>query len=157
MRHFGREDIGIRLPDREGYVGTLNVYHQLHCIVSTSHKYSLSSITHLSKKRLHQYMYQDYYYPDFTPAQQEMNRLHSEHCIDFLRQSIMCLGDVGLITFEWSPDNLIPVANATTHQCVNWESLDVWTKERAVDMYKKDYLIHPKFGKFVTCQCDVFD
>ena len=34
MRHFGREDIGIRLPDREGYVGTLNVYHQLHCIVS---------------------------------------------------------------------------------------------------------------------------
>jgi hypothetical protein len=33
MRHYGREDIGVALPDRDGYIGTLNVFHELHCIV----------------------------------------------------------------------------------------------------------------------------
>jgi hypothetical protein len=36
----------------------------------------------------------------------------------------MCHGDVGLITFEWHPKQRIPVANATTHQCVKWDILD---------------------------------
>ena len=71
-----------------------------------------------------------------------------EHCIAFLRQSLMCLGDVGLITFEWSPATLVPVANATTHQCVNWERLREWTGERAVNMQKPGYLIHPQFGQY---------
>lgn len=69
-----------------------------------------------------------------------------EHCIDFLRQSSMCHGDIGLITFEWSPRNRIPVANATTHQCVNWQRLDDWTKERTVDMLKPGWLVHPTLG-----------
>ena len=34
MEHYGREDIGVAIPDGSGYVGTLNVYHELHCIVS---------------------------------------------------------------------------------------------------------------------------
>jgi hypothetical protein len=71
---------------------------------------------------------------------------HTEHCIDFLRQSAMCHGDVGLITFEWSPTNLIPIANGTSHQCVNWEKLDAWTKERSVDMLQPGWLVHPTLG-----------
>jgi Mycotoxin biosynthesis protein UstYa len=34
MRHYGREDLGVALPEGGGYIGTLNVYHELHCIVS---------------------------------------------------------------------------------------------------------------------------
>ena len=33
MRHYGREDIGVAIPEGDGYIGTLNVYHELHCIV----------------------------------------------------------------------------------------------------------------------------
>lgn len=33
MRHYGREDIGVAIPEGNGYIGTLNVYHELHCIV----------------------------------------------------------------------------------------------------------------------------
>lgn len=33
MRHYGREDLGVAIPDGDGYIGTLNVYHELHCIV----------------------------------------------------------------------------------------------------------------------------
>lgn len=60
MDHYGRKDIGVAIPDGSGYVGTLNMYHELHCI-----------------KRLHQYMYQDYYFKDITPRQKEKNRLHN--------------------------------------------------------------------------------
>ncbi|KAE8451798.1 hypothetical protein EG329_002638 [Mollisiaceae sp. DMI_Dod_QoI] len=113
MSRLGREDVGVRIPGDDGYIGTLNVYHEIHCL-----------------KRIHQYMYQDVYFPDIDDSQRELNRLHNEHCIHFLLQSSMCHGDVGLITFEWSPTNLIPIANGTTHQCVNWEKLDTWTKAR---------------------------
>jgi len=130
MRHYGREDIGVAVPDGEGYLGTLNVYHELHCL-----------------KRIHQYMYLDSYFPDLTEHQRELNRLHNEHCIDFLRMSVMCHGDVGLITYEWHQDSRIPVANATSHQCINWEKLDKWTKDRTVDMMKPGWLVHPTKGK----------
>lgn len=60
MRHYGREDSGVGLPEGGGYIGTLNVYHELHCL-----------------KRLHQYMYQEYYWPDLSPRQLELNRLHN--------------------------------------------------------------------------------
>lgn len=58
----------------------------------------------------------------------------------------MCHGDVGLITFQWSPTSLIPVANATTHECVNWKRIDEWTKARTVDMMKPGWLTHPTKG-----------
>lgn len=60
----------------------------------------------------------------------------------------MCHGDIGLITFEWHDDNLIPVANATTHQCIKWDKLDEWTRARSVDMMKPGWLTHPTKGKY---------
>ncbi|KAK2752399.1 hypothetical protein FQN55_007439 [Onygenales sp. PD_40] len=129
IKHYGREDISVRIPEGDGYIGTLNVYHQIHCL-----------------KRIRQFMYQDYYFADSSKEDIEMNRLHNEHCIDFLRQSAMCHGDVGLLTFEWHASSRLPLANATSHQCVNWEKLDQWTKARTVDMMKPGWLVHPTLG-----------
>lgn len=50
-------------------------------------------------------------------------------------------------TFEWNQNEKIPVANATTHQCVNWNKLDEWTKDRSVDMMAPGWLVHPTLGK----------
>ncbi|UPX18773.1 uncharacterized protein EKO05_0009064 [Ascochyta rabiei] len=129
MKHYARENIGVAVPEGGGFIGTLNVYHELHCL-----------------KRIHQFMYPEYYFKDFSPRQHELNRMHNEHCIDFLRMSAMCHGDIGLITYEWHDNSLIPVANATSHQCVNWDKLDRWTKENTVDMMKPGWLVHPTKG-----------
>ncbi|KAM3563468.1 hypothetical protein ARSEF4850_002316 [Beauveria asiatica] len=126
---LGRQDIAVADPDGRGYLGTLNVYHQLHCI-----------------KRLWQYTYPEVYRKDQTPAQAEAERLHKEHCFDFLRQSVMCLADIGIITYQWTEDGMVPVANSTTHQCANWKQLEDWTKKRSVDMMKPGWLIHPSKG-----------
>lgn len=126
-------------------------------------------LTHLDQKRLHQYMYEDYYFKDITPTQKEMNRLHNgkpfstalslrskhqltqasfsrlEHCLDFLRQATMCHGDIGLITFEWAETSRLPVANATSHECVNWQKLDDWTRRNSVNPFTLG-LVHPTLG-----------
>ncbi|POR31948.1 Uncharacterized protein TPAR_07844 [Tolypocladium paradoxum] len=125
IRHYGREDTAVAVPGSSGFIGTLNVYHELHCL-----------------KRIHQYMYRDHYFPNLSTHQIEINRLHN----DFLRQSAMCHGDIGLITYGWNSRSLQPVASATSHQCINWDRLVRWTKARSVDMMKPGWLIHPTKG-----------
>jgi hypothetical protein len=85
-------------------------------------------------------------YVNFPSSFLQATHMDLEHCIDFLRQSAMCHGDVGLITFQWMPHNRIPVANATAHQCVNWNKLEKWTKARSIDMLKPGWLSHPSLG-----------
>lgn len=34
MKRLGREDIGVRIPGDDAFIGTLNVYHEIHCLVS---------------------------------------------------------------------------------------------------------------------------
>lgn len=79
MDHYGRKDIGVAIPDGSGYVGTLNMYHELHCIVCRPVVCLIPGLLSLTpiQKRLHQYMYQDYYFKDITPRQKEKNRLHN--------------------------------------------------------------------------------
>ncbi|CCF43200.1 hypothetical protein CH063_12967 [Colletotrichum higginsianum] len=129
MKKLGRDRFGVAVPDGSGFIGTLNVYHELHCI-----------------KRLYQYTYPEVYPQGDTPAEQASSRQHKDHCLDFLRQSAMCHADVGVITFQWSPNSLLPVANATHHQCANWDKLAQWTKARTVDMMKPGWLVHPSKG-----------
>ena len=62
----------------------------------------------------------------------------------------MCHADLGLITFQWSPDSLVPIANATTHQCVKWDKIDAWTRARTVDMMKPGWLVHPTKGMLLN-------
>ncbi|KAF4336149.1 hypothetical protein FBEOM_9992 [Fusarium beomiforme] len=126
----GRKEQAIELPDG-GYFATLNVYHNLHFI-----------------KRLHHYMYPDYYFPNITQEQKRANEYHNHHCLDMLRQSIMCQGDMQLLTMKWRPDGRIPTANFTSpHQCVNWDTLEKWaSSRRIVNLMEPGYLIHPTLG-----------
>ncbi|KAI1379248.1 hypothetical protein F4677DRAFT_442974 [Hypoxylon crocopeplum] len=101
VKHFGREDTAVALPDGSGYIGTLNVFHEIHCI----------------------------------------RWLHNT-----LRKFALCHGDVGLITYSWNPHHEKPSANATAHQCVDWDALSQWAEERAVDMFKPGFLVHPTLG-----------
>lgn len=119
-------------------------------------------------------MYQEHYYPNLDDAQREENRLHSgrtpigiaslhlasifplpckeanahkEHCLNHLRKSAMCHGDVGMVTYRWGNTSRKPQAAATAHQCIDWDSLAEWTNERTIDMFAPGFLVHPTKGK----------
>ncbi|KAF5019107.1 hypothetical protein F66182_8876 [Fusarium sp. NRRL 66182] len=71
----------VPLNDEEGgYLATLDVFHTLHCINKVRKSY-----------------YSDYYHDPNPIADQQA---HFDHCIDLLRQVIMCHGDVSLHTAE---------------------------------------------------------
>ena len=131
---------------------------------------------------MHTHMYQEHYYSNLDDAQREENRLHSgrtpiniaslrlvslflslrrekkltrdkEHCLNHLRKSAMCHGDVGMVTYRWGNASRKPEAAATAHECIDWDSLTEWTNERTIDMFKPGFLIHPIKGKARPLRC----
>ena len=40
VKAFNIEEDAVRLPDGSGFIGTLNVYHEIHCVVSLQAAYS---------------------------------------------------------------------------------------------------------------------
>lgn len=61
----------------------------------------------------------------------------ADHCIDYLRQAIMCHGDVTPITFEYLPEIKGLIAHhSTEHQCRNFESIYNWAAARQVDGFQ---------------------
>lgn len=61
-------------------------------------------------------------------------QIHLVHCVDVLRQAIMCHGDTNILTWDFEPGLMgKPVANGTVmHSCRNFNSIYEWTKERQV-------------------------
>ena len=58
-----------------------------------------------------------------------------DHCIDILRQVIMCNGDTSLLTFHWVKDNPFPYPDFNTwHQCRNAEQILDWALEHQPDI-----------------------
>ena len=93
-------------------------------------------------------MYPSYYFPNLSDQEKEDNRYHNEHCIDMLRQSVMCHGDTTPLTMRWGVTQKIPLGNfSSPHECVNWAGINRWARERSVEeILEPGYLTHPKFG-----------
>ncbi|KAF2797572.1 hypothetical protein K505DRAFT_358272 [Melanomma pulvis-pyrius CBS 109.77] len=112
----------VRFPDEAGggYMATTVGTHQMHCL---------------------HYIWQDHhreYYPDVLRKAKDIPELyerHYEHCVDYIRQSLMCHFDVGLVTYDWVLKHQIPTPNSNAmHKCVDWKLAQAWLKERAVDI-----------------------
>ncbi|KAK0613276.1 hypothetical protein B0T14DRAFT_556935 [Immersiella caudata] len=120
----------IRIPNTSTYFAGLGVFHELHCL-----------------KRLRQYTWKEHYFPNITPNDERLNRLHTDHCLEILRQAIMCRADISLFTLQWSEDNLHPRADfSQEHECVDFQAVFEWAGKRRVDAGAPGLLVHPKFG-----------
>ncbi|KAM3497879.1 hypothetical protein MY10362_008783 [Beauveria mimosiformis] len=113
--------------EKGGYFVTLDVYHTLHCV------------NHIRKS-----YYSDYYHNPNPVAQQ---REHFDHCIDLLRQTLMCHGDISMHPFEWIDGYRFPwPTERTEHQCRNWDKLVAWSKEHSISNLEGPILTHPTLG-----------
>ena len=121
----------VELADGSGdYLAALDVMHHLHCV-----------------KMIRQYIHPESY--KLTKALKVDTKEHINHCLDAIRQELMCRGDVSLTTYEWLPDLQIPWAKLSyDHECINWESIQDWAKERTVDIFDPKILKHPTIGNF---------
>lgn len=93
-------------PDIDVY--GISMFHQLHCLNFLRFAYYPDSIT------------------DMPPAEVI---LHRDHCLDYIRQAIMCNGDT---TFEFVTEVGIN-GMGVTHQCRDFEKLFSWAYEHRSD------------------------
>ncbi|KAM7190178.1 protein of unknown function (DUF3328) domain containing protein [Rhypophila sp. PSN 637] len=122
-----RLDWTLKLRDGSGYMVTLAVFHDLHCV-----------------KALRQSFYREHYWANLTEQQLALKAEHVEHCLEVLRQSSMCRGDVSVIPSVWEYNirdggdgSLLGPSirdGRAVHRCVNWDRLHDWAKSRRVDL-----------------------
>jgi hypothetical protein len=99
----------VRYPEEYGgnYLATLEVFHYLHCI------------ERVRQSSLAYYMKDD---PNFV-----RRRTHPNHCIETLRQAIMCQSDVTMVTYDWVEGLDDPYPNFNIpHQCRDFEKILDW-------------------------------
>ncbi|KAH8784569.1 hypothetical protein F5882DRAFT_294848, partial [Hyaloscypha sp. PMI_1271] len=102
-----------------GVVANFEVFHQLHCL-----------------DKIRQYTYLDSYEtpPDDFDETPEMTRKHIDHCIETLRLSIMCHGDVTPLLIRHSASG--PLGGmmdfSNHHKCRRFDKLLDWMKDNAV-------------------------
>ncbi|KAI0415965.1 hypothetical protein F5X98DRAFT_206520 [Xylaria grammica] len=116
LQRFSEGDSTIAFKDGSGYIAELGVYHELHCA-----------------KRVRRYLSLEYYYPNITDEDRAREDAHIDHCLEYWRESAMCRGDTTLGTFFWRGG--VPTSRVyTDNECVDWNALDHWARERSVDM-----------------------
>ncbi|KAF2170055.1 hypothetical protein M409DRAFT_19664 [Zasmidium cellare ATCC 36951] len=113
----------VRYPPEIGedlYMASPEVTHQLHCL-----------------NFLRKATYGEYYkdksgeWTD-SPA---TTRIHLDHCIEMLRQVLMCNADAGVLTMNWVESHSQPYPNFNTwHKCRNFDSVMDWVRGSALQL-----------------------
>lgn len=97
------------------YLGAVEVFHQLHC---------------LDMLRLEIYGELEPWYKKHSPHNIHTKPGHLEHCIDYIRQSMMCRPSLDILPF-WTDteDNFRPTFNGS-RTCANFDSIKDWASKR---------------------------
>lgn len=93
------------------------------------------------------------HYPDMHlehPQDAQDNADHISHCVDSIRQSLMCSSDISTIVWQWSESlQKVIVKGNVAHTCRNFDRIRDWAKERTlrtehdVSMNVEDGIIIP--------------
>ncbi|PYH91016.1 hypothetical protein BO71DRAFT_360226 [Aspergillus ellipticus CBS 707.79] len=108
-------------PDNpQPQMANLAVFHQLHCL-----------------KTLWQYTYFDYYKSRneiFTKSETEIHK-HLDHCVDYLRQALMCQTDMSIIPLHSVEGHDLSVPSYDVPRtCRDFEGARAWVLEHEVDL-----------------------
>ena len=126
LRRINRTSV--MLSDGSGdYMAELNVHHQLHCLK-------------VIRQALH---------PESYDGPKRHMSEHLDHCLDNIRQLVMCKADISLQTYDWVDNNPRPFANfKIEHECVNFEAINDWSRLHSFDVFDGEILRHPTLGKY---------
>jgi hypothetical protein len=94
------------------YLGAIEVFHQLHC---------------LDMLRLEVYGTLTQWLHEHHSMKDKME--HLDHCIDFLRQSLMCRPSIEILPFGIDQSSFRARFNGT-HTCADFEAVRDWAVER---------------------------
>ena len=71
----------------------------------------------------------------------------ADHCIDTIRQVLMCHPDDGLFLSYWIEGRVGPMADFNTmHKCKNFDAMMNWSSENAIEEELSEY---PEEGEII--------
>ncbi|KAJ7138306.1 hypothetical protein C8R44DRAFT_607441, partial [Mycena epipterygia] len=111
--------------DEDHYIAELDVFHNLHCLVGSS-----NATEHVGRPLLH------------VSRAETNSSFPVAHCVDWIRQSIMCSGDTSVVVWQW--DDLVKttkVQGKIAHTCRKFDKLHDWAKEHGLKT-KYDPTVH---------------
>ncbi|KAF1996921.1 hypothetical protein P154DRAFT_607304, partial [Amniculicola lignicola CBS 123094] len=120
----------VRFPTNDGgdVYTSVEWVHHLHCL------------NQLRKFTRYNY-YKDKDISFLQPFGETVN--HMDHCIDMLRQRVMCTPDTGLIFSHWVKGHDHKHVNFNTqHRCMNFQNAVDWVKERSKLVNMSDLVRH---------------
>ncbi|CAI6331892.1 unnamed protein product [Periconia digitata] len=115
-------DDTVTLLDMEGYLGTIGVYHGLHCM-----------------RRIYWHLHEEKYFANRTAEARSVEIVHARHCLGVIVRDLMCNPDTALYTFGYYPDkDPIPrLKSGATRQCLKWDPFHEWATKRAPGYYPR--------------------
>ncbi|KAF4636214.1 hypothetical protein G7Y89_g1859 [Cudoniella acicularis] len=123
MKIMNKSSIAIK--ETGGYVGYYAVYHQLHCL-----------------KRMYQMNYKEYY----SDLAGSFTMEHFQHCMEVLRQGLMCKPDLTVNTMQWEPRASLGYVGVTAwdRKCIDWDSFHAWTNTKTIPTPLEDFIVPKK-------------
>ncbi|KZT00105.1 uncharacterized protein LAESUDRAFT_688551 [Laetiporus sulphureus 93-53] len=97
--------------DEDHVIMSLAIFHEIHCLNAL-------------RKMLHP----EYYRPsppELTPTPEE----HADHCIDWIRQTLMCSVDINPMVYEWEEEKQVAIPKLSAlHLCRSFDAVNEWAK-----------------------------
>jgi len=91
------------------YIAVLDVFHQIHCL-----------------NNIRRALHRDYYI-----NATDLDEDHVSHCVDAIRQSLMCNADISVNVWQWDNEISAVVGHSNqAHTCRNFDKLLDWAEER---------------------------
>ncbi|KAF4628572.1 hypothetical protein G7Y89_g9576 [Cudoniella acicularis] len=115
------------VDEGHGYVGGLEVFHQIHCL-----NYVRQFTWYLMDKYTEETM------PPGFKNPLKVLRMHTDHCIETLRLALMCHSDVTpvLVKMDRYYDPPRPQAEFSSyHRCRNFEKIVEWNEENGLSTF----------------------
>ncbi|KAF7880372.1 uncharacterized protein EAF02_007218 [Botrytis sinoallii] len=137
----------VRVPAEYGggRLAFVEAIHQLHCLESLwRHTYPAYYKEAARKIEINDQEWHD----------------HMDHCVDMLRQKLMCDADVHLVTYNWLKGHDAPHPNFNTaRQCRSFEAVKQYVMDNALDgsNLPKMYFEKPKDGSVMEYEEPPYD
>lgn len=69
------------------------------------------------------------YYPEMN-IEDTRNHAHIRHCVNSIRQSLMCAADIHTIVWQWSEEEQDTMFRGDiVHKCKNWDLIHQWASD----------------------------
>lgn len=109
-----------------GVSGKIQAQHYLHCVNLLRQGLWYNRDYYRAQRHPSWNEAQDVLYGEYT-----LSEIHTAHCIDQLRQLIMCEADMSVVPFLEGKEGMSYLDFERPKQCKSWQSFLKWHRERA--------------------------